>query len=335
MKNYKLRKLLTLAAVAFVTSVALLPTKASAAWKQSDSGNWSYIEGNASFSGWKSIDGRWYFFDSNGIMKTGWILDGSTWYYTAPSGEMKTGWINDGGKWYYTATSGAMQTGWLSSNGIWYYLNTLGDMQTGLVDINGKTYYLSESGAMQTGNVTVNGVNYNFAANGEKISSANTQATTTQIPDAAKDNSSVSAGSGGSGGGSGSSGTKTLYYKSLYGTWSVKEYIPSNIKLTLPEEYKSYISLSIGQEFTIESDKISSIYQTISNPKIKESTITASDFSEKWGDTFENIGISGTEVKSVHISDSSKSSRYVDIFIADDEKVYALVKGALFELEKQ
>ena len=81
MKNFKLKKLLTLMAVTFITAVAISPIKASAAWKQSDNGNWSYTEGNTSVSGWKSIDGKWYFFDSNAVMKTGWILDGSTWYY--------------------------------------------------------------------------------------------------------------------------------------------------------------------------------------------------------------------------------------------------------------
>ena len=59
--------------------------------------------------------------------------------------------------------------------------------------------------------------------------------------------------------------------------------------------------------------------------------MTSSEFSNKYKDTLKNIGISGDKVKYVHIS---SGGNYVDIFIADDNTVYTLVKGALFELEK-
>jgi fructan beta-fructosidase len=339
MKKIKLNKLLALMAVTLVTSVAILPTKASAAWKQTDNGNWNYTDGDSLVSGWKSIDGKWYFFDSNGNMKTGWTNDGGTWYYLASSGDMKTGWINDGGKWYYTNPSGDMKTGWLLDNGSWYYLNSTGSMQTGLVDVSGKTYYLSESGAMKTGNITVNGVNYTFAASGEKVNSstanqtASGQAANTDSTTSTTASSGSSGGSGGSGGGSSSS--TTSYYKSLYGTWKVGEYIDSNTTLT-----DDQISLCEGQIITIKSNSISIDALggiTISNPSIKEGTMTTSSFYSKY-----NVKVSGDNVKYVSTTikySSLNVSIPVTIYIAeneDNEEVYyALVKGALFKLEKQ
>jgi len=195
---------------------------------------------------------------------------------------------------------------------------------------------------MKTGNVTVNGINYTFAANGEKVNStisktATTNSTTTE---SATTNSTASStgSSGGSGGGSGSSIDSTTtsshpYYESLYGTWIIGNNIPSNIPIDAT--YSPYISLVSGGTIKIESNKLSlsvpGLNKVISNPTIKEGTMTSSEFYSKYNDTFANIGISGSKVKYVHISNSSY---YVDIFIADNGTVYTLVKGALFELEK-
>ena len=121
------------------------------------------------------------------------------------------------------------------------------------------------------------------------------------------------------------------YYETLYGTWSISNHIPSNIKTTLSD---SIISFCIGQEFTIGKDNITSIFATISNPTIKEGLMTASDFSNTYNDTFKNLGISGDKIKYIRITQTEKTTNYVTIFIADDGNVYALLKGALFELKK-
>ena len=339
MKNFKLKKLLTLMSVTLLTAVVILPIKASAAWKQSDNGNWGYTEGNTLVSGWKSIDGNWYFFDSNAVMKTGWVLDGSSWYYAGPSGDMKTGWVNDGGHWYYTAPSGAMQTGWLSNNGSWYYLSTSGDMKTGLVEVNNKTYYLSESGAMKTGNITVNGQTYTFAISGEKINATNL---------ATPQSSNLANGTQAAGGGSGSSNSSRssstssssssttnvtgTTYKDLYGNWVVEKHIDSNIPTQLDN---TLINLAIGEKFNIQSDKIISSIKTISNPKVTEKVLTASDFYNKYSDTLQNVGISGNTVKFITVSQSDKPTNSVDVIVSNDGHVYSVVKGALFELERQ
>ena len=334
MKNFKLKKLLTLLTVTLLAGVAISPIKASATWKESGDGNWSYTEANTSVSGWKSIDGKWYFFDSNAVMKTGWILYGNTWYYADPSGEMKTGWVNDGGKWYFTASLGAMQTGWVSNNGSWYYLNTSGDMRTGLIELNNKTYYLSDSGAMKTGNVTINGTSYTFDANGEKITTTNTTANTTNDSGSTVANGTTTT-SGGSGGGSSSSSTSTSsdspLYKSLYGTWNVASYIPKSTSESLSQEVQTSINLCINQQFIIAENNISatipSLNRTVSfTPSIKESTMTASAFKTKWG-----FSVNGTTVNCVSISYAGNS---VDVFITDDN-TYSSIKGYLFKIEKQ
>ena len=129
---------------------------------------------------------------------------------------------------------------------------------------------------------------------------------------------------------SASDNSGSSYYESLYGSWTITKHIPSNIRTTLSD---SIISFCIGQKFTIKKDDITSIYGTISNPTIKEEIITASDFSHTYNDTFKNLGISGDKVKFIKITQPEKSNHSVTIFIADDEKVYALLGGALFELK--
>jgi len=186
---------------------------------------------------------------------------------------------------------------------------------------------------MKTGNVTVNGINYSFAASGEKLNSTNANSTTSS---SATTNSTTNSSSSGSSSSSSDSTTTSShpYYESLYGTWIIGNNIPSNIPIDAT--YSPYLSLIPGGTIKIESNKlslsVSFLNKTISNPTIKEGTMTSSEFSSKYNDTLKNVGISGDTVKYVHISNSSY---YVDIFIADDDTVYALVKGALFELEKQ
>jgi hypothetical protein len=313
MKNFKLKKLLTLLTVTLLTAVAISPIKASAAWKQSANGTWSYTEANTSVSGWKSIDGKWYFFDSNAVMKTGWV--------------------NDGGKWYYTASSGAMQTGWISDNGFWYYLNTSGDMKTGLVELNNKTYYLSDSGSMKTGNVTINGTSYTFAANGEKITTTNATANTTtaQGGTVANGTTTTSGGSGGSSSSDTSTSSDSPLYKNLYGTWNVASYIPKSTSKSLNQEDQINVNTCINQQFIIAENTISatipSLNRTVSfKPTVKDSTMTASAFKTKWG-----FDVSGTTVNCVNISYGGYS---VVIFITDDN-TYASLKGYLFKIEKQ
>lgn len=125
--------------------------------------------------------------------------------------------------------------------------------------------------------------------------------------------------------------TNSSYYASLYGTWTVTKHIPSKIKTNLSD---SIISLCIGQKFTIEENQISSIFATISDPIIKEGTITASDFSNEYNDTLKNLGIPDNEVKYVNITEKDKNNHSVTIFITNEEKVYALLSGALFQLER-
>lgn len=124
----------------------------------------------------------------------------------------------------------------------------------------------------------------------------------------------------------------TSYYSNLYGTWSVKKHIPSKIKTNLSD---SMISLCINQKFTIEKDKITSLLGTINNPALNEGIITASDFFNKYNDTLENLGISGDNLKYVTITETDTGNHSVTIFISNDNKIYALLSGALFELEKQ
>ncbi|WP_026887447.1 hypothetical protein [Clostridium beijerinckii] len=122
------------------------------------------------------------------------------------------------------------------------------------------------------------------------------------------------------------------YYRSLYGTWTIEKHIPSNIKTTLSE---STLSLCIGQKFTIEKDKISSIIGSVSDPIINEGTIASSEFYNTYNDTFKNIGISGDKIKYIKITQPEKAGHSATLFITDDKKVYALLGGALFELKKQ
>ena len=337
MKFKKLKSLIA-AVTCALTLATICPVSVSAAWKQ-DSIGWWNTEGNSYSVGWRSINNTWYYFGSDGYMKTGWINDNSTWYYTDNSGTMKTGWINNNGIWYYTNGSGAMQTGWLNDNGTWYYTNESGAMQTGLVTINNNTYYLNESGAMSTGNVTINGVNYTFASSGEQISSTTTNETTTDNSNTSNSNTSNgssggSGSSGVSGGGSSSTSSKlssSSSYSDLYGPWTVKSRVNSKIETGLTDKM---ITLCLGESFTIKEDKISSIPLTINNPIVDEIILTSSEFSDMFGDTLNNLGISGNKVKCITITEKDNSNHSADMLISDSGKVYAIVKGTVFALAR-
>lgn len=317
----KLKKLLALAVVTAVTSSAFFSSGASAAWKQDSTGWWN-TEGNSYSIGWRAIDGVWYYFDSTGYMKTGWVKDGSTWYYLESSGAMKTGWLLDNGAWYYLSQSGAMKTG--------------------LIDVNGKTYYLSDSGAMKTGNVTINGVNYTFAASGEKLTStaqnSTTTAATTTATTSTTGSTAGSGGSGGSSGGSSSTSSTTLYYKDLYGKWTLGDCVSSNMDNTskVLDSKISLASILYGKHptITISSDKIDipEVF-TISTNSIKEGTMTSSEFKKKYNNvTFSDVGISGDTVKYVTVSGSERTAT---ILISDNDDVYVLYKNLLYKIEQQ
>lgn len=329
MKCKKLKSLIA-AVVCSLTLVTIYPISVSAAWKQDSTGWWN-TEGNSYSIGWRSINNTWYYFDSNGYMKTGWINDNGTWYYADNSGAMKTGWINNNGIWYYTNGSGAMQTEWLNDNGTWYYTNASGAMQTGLLTVNNKTYYLNESGAMQTGNVTINGISYTFASSGEQINSTTTNGTT-----ADNTNTSNSNTSNGSSGGSGSSSTSSTLsssssYSDLYGRWTIKNRINSKIETGLTDKL---IALCLSESFTVKTDKISSIPLTINNPIVEENILTSLEFSDMFGDTLKNLGISGDKIKCISVTDKEHSSHSGDVIISDNGKVYAIVKGTVFMLTR-
>lgn len=315
----KFKKLLALAVVAAVTSSTFFSLGASAAWKQDSTGWWN-TEGNSYSVGWKAIDGAWYYFDSTGYMKTGWIKDGSAWYYLQPSGAMKTGWLLD--------------------NGAWYYLSESGSMKTGLVDVNGKTYYLSDSGAMKTGNVTINGVNYTFASSGEKLTvnnaTTNTTATTTADTTTSTTNStSVSSGSGGSGGSSGNSNStssKTHYYESLFGTWTLGDCVSSSMNTTGNLTTAAIdLALKGNTKVIISSSKISigNLYSA-TDPNFKDGTMTSSQFKNTYNNvSFGDVGISGDSVKCITVTGSGHTTK---LFIADNGDVYVLVKNLLYKL---
>ncbi|NFG42675.1 N-acetylmuramoyl-L-alanine amidase family protein [Clostridium botulinum] len=343
----KLKKLRNIVAttVATLAIAVMFPTGVSASWKQDNHGWWN-TNGSSYSVGWENINSTWYYFGQDGYMNTGWINNNGTWYYADNSGSMKTGWVQANGTWYFMNGSGAMQTGWVNNNGAWYYTDASGAMQTGLITINNNTYYLNEFGAMQTGNLTINGVNYTFAATGEKINSTttNTNNNNSNTTNNSDKNTSTSESSGGSSGGSGGSGggsssgstnssklSSSSSYSDLYGRWTVKNHIDSNIKSELDT---GLIKLCIGESFTVKSDRITSIPLTIINPIINEDKLTSSEFKDEYGDSLKNIGITGDKVKCITVTDKDNNNRTVDVLVADNGSVYAILRGCVFKLIK-
>lgn len=121
------------------------------------------------------------------------------------------------------------------------------------------------------------------------------------------------------------------YYSSLYGTWVVTKYIPSNIKTSLSS---SLISFCVGQKFTIDSEKISSVLGTIDNPTIKEGIMTDSDFFNTYNDTLNNIGITDNKIRYITLTQNGETPHSVTILITNNNKTYAILKGAIFELTR-
>ena len=342
MKTQKIKSLISVLAIA-AGIIMFNPSSASAAWKHDGHGWWN-TEGSSYSIGWRNIDNAWYYFGSDGYMKTGWTNVNETWYYLSQSGEMKTGWLHDGSSWYYLDSSGAMKSGWINDNGTWYYTNESGVMQTGWLTINNKTYYLNESGAMVTGDVTINGVKYTFASNGEQISSASATDTDNKNENANTDeNSASSSTSGGGGGGGGSSApsdnninnSKFLGYSDLYGTWTISSHIKNSEMQTSLSD--SDIKFVIGLDFTVSKDGI--YYDAlinVTNPTVKESILTNSEFKDKFGTSLSKLGISGDKVNCITVSakDNEGKTRTGYVIVSNNKNVYAIVKGAAFRLKR-
>ena len=90
----------------------------------------------------------------------------------------------------------------------------------------------------------------------------------------------------------------------------LRKSIPSNITKTLSTSTGHASIFFCWTRINIDSNKISVSIKTISNPTITEGTITSSEFYSKYNDTLANIGISGDNVKYVHISTGSQLCRY-------------------------
>ncbi|WP_270816614.1 N-acetylmuramoyl-L-alanine amidase family protein [Hungatella effluvii] len=127
-------------------------------WRQSDEGNWFYLNVNGEQKrGWLvDPSGVWYYLDQDGKMVTGWVSIDNTWYYFQPDGCMIVGWLLVNDKWYYLNSDGSMRTGWLQDRTAkWYYFNPDGSMKTGwLQDTDTKWYYLQDDGSMAINKVS-------------------------------------------------------------------------------------------------------------------------------------------------------------------------------------
>lgn len=75
LKTY-LRNIIALTVV-IISLLALNPLRASAEWRQDDTG-WWYADGNSYYIGWKLIDGKWYYFNSDGYMAHDIDINGYT-----------------------------------------------------------------------------------------------------------------------------------------------------------------------------------------------------------------------------------------------------------------
>lgn len=99
----------------------IIPSEASAMWKQDKYGNDFWIENGVKSKGWKKINGEWYYFRNDGAMIAQWLMDN--------------------GNWYYFWTNGTMASNcWLKNNGLWYYFDENGKMVTDYVTIGDKRY---------------------------------------------------------------------------------------------------------------------------------------------------------------------------------------------------
>ncbi len=101
MRKNKIIKIITIIGLIGISISSLSTIKASAAWKENNTG-WWYTEGRSWATGWRNINNKWYYFGSDGYMEIGWILDGSRWYYLNESGAMLSNTITTDG---YTLNS--------------------------------------------------------------------------------------------------------------------------------------------------------------------------------------------------------------------------------------
>lgn len=114
-------KKLILSSLLVVSVIGVMPTAASAAWKQDKNKNYNWVENGIKSKGWKQINGDWYYFKEDGSMTTQWL--------------------EYNGDWYYFWTNGMMASNsWLKNNGMWYYFDGSGKMIDKKIDIGDKMY---------------------------------------------------------------------------------------------------------------------------------------------------------------------------------------------------
>lgn len=114
-------KKLILSSLLVVSVIGVMPTVASAVWKQDKYKNYSWVENGVKAKGWKQINGDWYNFGKDGVMVTQWMMDN--------------------GNWYYFWTNGMMASNcWIKNNGFWYYFDGSGKMIDKKIDIGDKMY---------------------------------------------------------------------------------------------------------------------------------------------------------------------------------------------------
>lgn len=105
----KIIKRLALTSLLAISIFVVIPTGASAEWKQDGNQNYYWLQNGTKATGWKFINGNWYNFRNDGAMQVSWVQDNGNWYYLWSNGTMATdAWLNKAGGWYYFDSTGKM-----------------------------------------------------------------------------------------------------------------------------------------------------------------------------------------------------------------------------------
>jgi len=126
-----------------------------------------------------------------------------------------------------------------------------------------------------------------------------------------------------------SSGEETKFY---YGTWIIKQYMPTtNVSSLSEKDINGYI----GQEITIDGKQIVTNQGTIKNPIFEEKVLTSNDLLDGWRVQFSSLGIIGNTVTQVQVANYNHETGNglgAELFFSNNNKVYTDIGGCFFEL---
>lgn len=121
-----------------------------------------------------------------------------------------------------------------------------------------------------------------------------------------------------------------------FGTWIIKKFLPTGGVVGFS---KKNANDYLGEKFVVDKNQIVTEEGTIIGPQFVKITLTNNQFFDKFNFSLKNVGIAGSSVTQISVSNFSIKNGTEDrigsnFILSNDNKTYTFIGGALFELSK-